>query len=64
VARYLMAQGIPVNKMRVEGRGERSSQVAQGECHDLERAELIACLQQDRRVEIEASIRKTEAKIQ
>jgi hypothetical protein len=38
--------------------------VAQGECHDLERAELIACLQQDRRVEIEASIRKTEAKIQ
>jgi outer membrane protein OmpA-like peptidoglycan-associated protein len=64
VARYLMAQGIPVNKMRVEGRGERSSQVAQSECHDLERAELIACLQKDRRVEIEASIRKTEAKIQ
>jgi outer membrane protein OmpA-like peptidoglycan-associated protein len=64
VARYLVAQGIPVTKMRVEGRGERSSQVAQGECHDLERGELIACLQKDRRVEIEASIRKTEAKIQ
>jgi outer membrane protein OmpA-like peptidoglycan-associated protein len=64
VARYLVAQGVPVNKMRVEGRGERASQVAQSECHDLERAELIACLQKDRRVEIEASIRKTEAKIQ
>ena len=64
VARYLVAQGIPVSKMRVEGRGERSSQVDQGECQDLERSELIACLQKDRRVEIEASIRKTEAKIQ
>ena len=64
VARYLVAQGIPVSKMRVEGRGERNSQVNQGECQDLDRSELIACLQQDRRVEIEASIRKTEAKIQ
>jgi len=64
VARYLLSQGIPVNKMKVEGRGERNSQMAEGECHDLERHELIACLQQDRRVEIEASIRKTEAKIQ
>ncbi len=64
VARYLVAQGIPVNKMRVEGRGERASQVAEGECHHLDRSELIACLQKDRRVEIEASIRKTEAKIQ
>jgi OOP family OmpA-OmpF porin len=64
VARYLLAQGVPVSKMKVAGRGERNSQVNQGECHDLERSELIACLQQDRRVEIEASIRKTEAKIQ
>lgn len=63
VARYLVAQGIPVSKMKVEGRGERSSQVAMGDCHDLDRAALIACLQKDRRVEIEASIRKTEAKI-
>jgi outer membrane protein OmpA-like peptidoglycan-associated protein len=64
VARYLMVQGIPVNKMRVEGRGRRGSQLAEGECRDLERTDLIACLQKDRRVEIEASIRKTEAKIQ
>ena len=64
VARYLISQGIPVNKMRVQGRGEHDSQVRADQCEHLERTELIACLQRDRRVEIEASIRKTQANVQ
>ena len=64
VARYLVDQGIPLNKLRIEGRGERDSLLTEGECTDLAREELIACLQKDRRVQIEASIRKTQAKVQ
>jgi OOP family OmpA-OmpF porin len=64
VARYLMQQGIPLAKIRVEGRGERESLLSMSECADLPRAELIACLQRDRRVQIEASIRKSHVKIE
>jgi outer membrane protein OmpA-like peptidoglycan-associated protein len=64
VARYLMDRGVPLNKLKVEGRGKRNSTVADGECRDLARDELIACLQKDRRVDIEASIRKTNARLQ
>ena len=64
VARYLISQGIPVGKMRVQGRGEHNAQVQADQCQHLERTELIACLQRDRRVEIEASIRKTQANVQ
>jgi outer membrane protein OmpA-like peptidoglycan-associated protein len=64
VARYLVDQGVPLQKLKVEGRGERNSLLTQGECKDLGREEMIACLQKDRRVEIEASIRKSHAKLQ
>jgi outer membrane protein OmpA-like peptidoglycan-associated protein len=64
VARYLTDQGIPVYKMKVKGRGEADSLVGAEACRDLDREELIACLQKDRRVQIEASIRKTQAKLQ
>jgi outer membrane protein OmpA-like peptidoglycan-associated protein len=64
VGRYLMQQGVPLAKIRVQGRGERESLLSMGECSDLPRAELIACFQRDRRVQIEASIRKSHVKIE
>jgi OOP family OmpA-OmpF porin len=64
VARYLVDKGVPLQKLKVEGRGERDSVLQQGECKDLGRDELIGCLQRDRRVEIEASIRKSHANLQ
>lgn len=64
VARYLVDQGIPLSKLRVEGRGERNSVVAEGECENMGHSELIACLQKDRRVELEATIRRTQARIE
>ena len=64
VARYLMQEGVPLVKIRVEGRGERESTLAITECADLPREDTIACLQRDRRVQIEASIRKTRVKIE
>jgi OOP family OmpA-OmpF porin len=64
VARYLVDQGVPLSKLKVQGRGERDSQLQAGECRDLAREDLIACLQRDRRVEIEASIRRSHARVQ
>jgi OOP family OmpA-OmpF porin len=64
VARYLMSMGVPLAKIRVEGRGERESLLSMGECADLPRAELIACYERDRRVQIEASIRKSHVRIE
>lgn len=63
VARYLMGKGIPLSKLRVEGRGERESVLAAGECATVRGADLVACLQNDRRVQIEASIRKSHVKV-
>jgi outer membrane protein OmpA-like peptidoglycan-associated protein len=64
VARYLMDKGVPLDKLRVAGRGERESILQEGECADLGREQLITCLQRDRRVQIEASIRKSSARVQ
>jgi outer membrane protein OmpA-like peptidoglycan-associated protein len=64
VARYLMQKGVPLSKVRVQGRGERESVLSVGECADLAREDLIACYQRDRRVQIEASIRKSHVKIE
>jgi outer membrane protein OmpA-like peptidoglycan-associated protein len=64
VARYMMTKGVPLGKLKVEGLGQRNSIVAPGECEGLGRAELIVCYQKDRRVQLEASIRKTHVKVQ
>lgn len=64
VARYLIDKGVPLAKMRVQGRGERNAVMLATECADLERDELITCLQRDRRVEIEASIRRAHVKVE
>jgi outer membrane protein OmpA-like peptidoglycan-associated protein len=63
VARYLIEKGVPLSKMRVQGRGERNSVMVATECADLAHDDLIMCLQRDRRVEIEASIRRAHVKV-
>ena len=53
VANYLSARGVPADVIRAEGVGEAQPVV---ECSDkLGRSELIACLQPNRRVEIQVT---------
>ena len=51
VADYLIAQGLFADKVRAEGQGE-SSPVTGGSCPDGAKAQMIACLAPDRRVEV------------
>jgi outer membrane protein OmpA-like peptidoglycan-associated protein len=63
VAQYLMAKGVPENKIRYEGRGDKDPLTPVGHCQGLAREELITCLQKDRRVVIEASIHRKHATV-
>jgi OOP family OmpA-OmpF porin len=63
VARYLVKQGVPVTKLRVVGKGMYQPLTKADECVGLDRQQLIACVQKDRRVEISASIRRTDVDI-
>ena len=63
VAGYLMDKGIPPEKFTVEGKGEANSLVVGGECMVLRRAELIQCLERDRRVELHATIKEYNLKV-
>jgi outer membrane protein OmpA-like peptidoglycan-associated protein len=63
VARYLIQQGVPVTKVAVEGRGMHEPVTAAEACAGLGRAETIACLQDDRRVVISASIRRVDVNV-
>jgi OOP family OmpA-OmpF porin len=64
VARYLMDKGVPLQKMRVEGVGEREPITDPAVCRDLVRDELIDCFQKDRRVEIDAAIHRSHVRIE
>jgi OOP family OmpA-OmpF porin len=50
---YLVQKGIPADRIRAEGRGESDPVTAVGECKGRLSPKLIACLQPDRRVEVE-----------
>jgi outer membrane protein OmpA-like peptidoglycan-associated protein len=63
VAHYLMAKGVPENKVHFEGAGDKRPLTRAGECTGLARNALIACLQKDRRVEITASIHRKNATV-
>ena len=63
VAQYLMAKGVPENKIRYEGRGDKDPLTPAGHCQGQAREELITCLQKDRRVVIEASIHRKHATV-
>ncbi len=57
VKAYLVSKGIPEQRIRASGRGKMEP-VSQN-CNNKRRAELIACLESDRRVEVSVKARTT-----
>ena len=53
VKAYLVSMGVEPNRMHTEGKGESQPVTKAGECEGGKSAKVIACLQPDRRVEIE-----------
>ena len=50
---YLVSLGIAPNRMHTEGKGESQPVTKAGECDGAKSAKVIACLQPDRRVDVE-----------
>ena len=50
---YLVAKGIPANRVYTEGKGSKQPVTKANECKGPKSAKVIACLQPDRRVDIE-----------
>ncbi len=50
---YLRSKGIDANRIKTEGRGETQPKTKAGECLGAKSAKVIACLQPDRRVDVE-----------
>jgi len=55
VASYLASKGIPAKLLDAKGRGERDPVTQPGDCKGKHGADLISCLQPDRRVEVEVT---------
>jgi len=53
VRTYLMDKGVGSAKMHTEGKGEKQPVTRAGDCQGGKSAKVIACLQPDRRVEVE-----------
>lgn len=53
VKNYVVSKGIDANRIHTEGKGETQPVTKPGECDGAKSAKVIACLQPDRRVEIE-----------
>lgn len=53
VKTYLLGKGIEPNRIHTEGKGETQPVTKAGECDGAKSAKVIACLQPDRRVDIE-----------
>lgn len=53
VKAYLLSKGIDANRVHTEARGETQPVTKAGECDGAKSARVIACLQPDRRVDIE-----------
>jgi OOP family OmpA-OmpF porin len=52
VTRYLVSNGIPADKIKVEARGETEEFASYKGCKGKGKQKLIDCLQPDRRVEV------------
>jgi OOP family OmpA-OmpF porin len=53
VKAYLVGKGIEANRVSTEGRGETQPVTKEGDCAGKKSAKVIACMQPDRRVNIE-----------
>ena len=58
VKTYLSSKGISADRIRAEGRGKTQPVTRPADCQGLPRKKLIACLQPDRRVDIETRAQK------
>jgi OOP family OmpA-OmpF porin len=50
---YMVSKGIPANRIYTEGKGSKQPVTKPGECKGPKSQKVIACLQPDRRVDIE-----------
>ena len=50
---YVVSKGIPANRVYTEGKGSKQPVTKPGQCKGPKSAKVIACLQPDRRVDIE-----------
>ena len=50
---YMVSKGIPANRVYTEGKGSKQPMTKPGECKGPKSQKVIACLQPDRRVDIE-----------
>lgn len=62
VKSYLVGKGIEPNRIRTEGKGEAQPVTQRGDCAGAKSARVIACLQPDRRVDIEVTGNQTKAR--
>ena len=53
VKTYLVSKGIPANRIYTEGKGSKQPVTKKDQCKGPKSAKVIACLQPDRRVDIE-----------
>ena len=53
VKTYLVSKGVPANRVYTEGKGSKQPVTQPGQCKGGKSAKVIACLQPDRRVDIE-----------
>jgi OOP family OmpA-OmpF porin len=53
VKEYLVARGLPADRITAQGRGESEPVTRPGDCKGKKSAKVIACLQPDRRVDVE-----------
>jgi OmpA-OmpF porin, OOP family len=53
VKAYLVGKGIEPNRVYTEGKGKKQPVTKPGDCKGPKSAKVVACLQPDRRVEIE-----------
>jgi len=53
VKSYLVSKGVEANRVYTEGKGEKQPVTQPGQCPGAKSAKVIACLQPDRRVDIE-----------
>ena len=56
---YLVAQGLPARSIDAVGKGEAQPETRPGDCKGNRSAKVIACLQPDRRVDVEMIGNKT-----